>query len=55
MSPSLTLAQFKEVVVGARISKSGSPTPKPGDLEGLRQPVKVGTDRVDLVIDTVVQ
>lgn len=54
MSPELTLAQFKEVVVGARISKSGSPTPQRGDFEGLRQPVKVGTRGVDLVIDSVV-
>lgn len=55
MSPNLTLAQFKEVVVGARIAKSGSATPQRGDLEGLRQPVKVGANRVDLVIDSVVQ
>lgn len=55
MSPNLTLAQFKEVVVGARIAKSGSATPQRGDLEGLRQPVKVGASRVDLVIDSVIQ
>lgn len=55
MSPDLTLAQFKEVVVGARISKSGTPGRQPGDLEGTRQPVKIGTSRVDLVIDTIVQ
>ena len=55
MSPELTLAQFKEVVVGARITKSGNATPQRGDLEGLRQPVKVGATRIDLVIDTVVQ
>lgn len=55
MSPELTLAQFKEVVVGARISKSGNAIPQRGDLEGVRQPVQVGATRIDLVIDTVVQ
>ncbi len=55
MSPDLTLAQYKEVVVGARIAKTGSPIPQRGDLEGMRRPVKVGANQVDLVIDKVVQ
>lgn len=55
MAPNLTLAQFKTVVVGARVAKSGGPVAQPGDLEGLRQPVQVGATRIDLVIDTVVQ
>ncbi len=55
MAPNLTLAQFKEVVVGARISKSGSPTRQRGDLEGLLQPVRVGSKNLELVIDTVLQ
>lgn len=55
MSPELTLAQFKEVVVGARITKSGNAISQRGDLEGVRQPVQVGATRIDLVIDTVVQ
>lgn len=53
MSPELTIAQFKEVVVGARISKSGNPVPQSGDLEGLRQPVRVGASGIEVVIDTV--
>lgn len=53
MSPELSIAQFKEVVVGARISKSGNPVPQSGDLEGLRQPVKVGAAGIEVVIDTV--
>ncbi len=40
-----------EVVVGARISKSGSPMPQSGDLQGLSQPVRVGDKGVDVVID----
>jgi cytochrome c-type biogenesis protein CcmH len=40
-----------EVVVGARISKSGSPMPQPGDLQGLSQPVRVGASGINVVID----
>lgn len=55
MSPDMTLAQHAEVTVGARISKSGSPGSKSGDLEGLRQPVKVGGPAaIEVLIDTVV-
>ncbi len=55
MAPNLTLAQFKTVVVGARVAKSGGPAAQPGDLEGLRQPVQVGARGVEVVIDTVVK
>ncbi len=55
MAPNLTLAQFKTVVVGARVAKSGGPAAQPGDLEGLRQPVPVGASGVEVVIDTVVK
>lgn len=55
MSPEMTLAQYSEVTVGARISKSGSPGSQSGDLEGFRQPVKVGeTASIEIVIDTLV-
>lgn len=40
-----------EVVVGARISKSGSPMPQSGDLQGLSQPVRVGAKGIDVIID----
>jgi cytochrome c-type biogenesis protein CcmH len=40
-----------EVVVGARISKSGSPMPQSGDLQGLSQPSRVGDKNIDVVID----
>lgn len=40
-----------EVVVGARISRSGSPMPQSGDLQGLSQPVRVGAKGIDVVID----
>lgn len=55
MSPEMTLAQHSEVTVGARISKSGSPGSQSGDLEGFRQPVKVGgSAAIEIVIDTLV-
>ncbi|MCC2682563.1 MAG: hypothetical protein K0S36_2127 [Nitrosospira multiformis] len=40
-----------EVVVGARISKSGSPMPQSGDLQGFSQPVMVGASGISVVID----
>jgi len=41
MLPQMRLSKFPEVVVGARISKSGAPTPSSGDLQGLSEPVRV--------------
>ncbi len=40
-----------EVIVGARISKSGSPMPQSGDLQGLSQPTRVGDKSINVVID----
>ena len=39
MMPQMNLASFPEVVVGARISRSGDAMPHPGDLEALSDPV----------------
>lgn len=55
MSPQMKLSNFPEVVVGARISKSGNAMPQPGDLEGTSQPVKVGQTGVAISIDQTVQ
>ncbi len=52
MAPTLKLSGFTEVVVGARISRSGTATPQSGDLQGLSRPVKVGTTGVAVLIDT---
>lgn len=35
MMPGMSLSSFERVVVGARVSKSGKPTPSPGDLQGM--------------------
>jgi cytochrome c-type biogenesis protein CcmH len=43
MSPMAKLSDFSEVVVAARVSKSGNVMPQPGDLEGVSKPVRPGT------------
>lgn len=42
-----------QVVIGARISKSGNATPQPGDLEGHSEAVALGSDNVRVNISTV--
>ena len=42
MSPDMKLSSVPEVVVVARVSKSGMAGPQPGDLEGVSGPVKPG-------------
>lgn len=53
MAPNMKLSSFPQVVVGARVSKSGNAVPAAGDLEGLSPPLKPGTTGIALVIDTV--
>jgi cytochrome c-type biogenesis protein CcmH len=54
MAPNLKLSGFPEVIVGARVSRSGDAIPRSGDLQGLSKPVKVGASGVVVVIDTAV-
>lgn len=54
MAPGMSLARFDEVMVGARISKSGNPMPQSGDLQGQKGPVKVGSGDLVIAIDSVV-
>lgn len=54
MMPQMKLSGFPQVVVGARISKSGSAMPQSGDLQGEVSPVAPGqTAPVTVVIDSV--
>src|SRR5439155_451955 len=46
MAPSLKLSYFAEVVIGARVSRSGGAAPQSGDLQGVSKPVKVGATGV---------
>jgi len=54
MMPAMSLAKFDQVMVGARISKSGNALPSSGDLQTLIGPIAVGSEGLSLVIDQVV-
>lgn len=54
MNPAMKLSNFQQVVVGARISKSGNAMPQSGDLQGQSGVVTLGSNQaVDLVINSV--
>ncbi len=54
MMPQMKLSSFPQVIVGARVSKSGQATPQPGDLEGITDPVApTSTPKVKVIIDSV--
>ncbi|HSQ80481.1 MAG TPA: c-type cytochrome biogenesis protein CcmI [Casimicrobiaceae bacterium] len=55
MAASARLSTAGQVVVEARISKSGLATPSPGDLRGVSAPVRPGTHGVSIVIGEVVR
>jgi cytochrome c-type biogenesis protein CcmH len=55
MAPQFRLSNFKNVLVNARVSKSGSANPTTGDLEGKGVAVDLGARDVVLTIDRVVQ
>lgn len=55
MSPAAKLSSASQVVVGARISKSGNAMPQPGDLQVLSAPVALGTRGLALEIADVVK
>jgi cytochrome c-type biogenesis protein CcmH len=44
-----------QVIVGARVSRSGQPAAAPGDLEGYSAPVGAGTQGVAVTVDHVRQ
>jgi len=49
--PSRKLSDIDTVVIVARLSKSGQAMPGSGDLEGMSQPIKPGTENITVVID----
>ncbi|MBX3319492.1 MAG: c-type cytochrome biogenesis protein CcmI [Nitrospira sp.] len=49
--PSRKLSDIDTVVIVARLSKSGRAMAESGDLEGMSQPVKPGTENITVVID----
>ena len=53
MMPTMSLARFPDVTVGARVSRTGEAIAAPGDWFAEREGVEVGAgDTVELVIDT---
>jgi cytochrome c-type biogenesis protein CcmH len=50
MSPAANLSSVSQVVVGARVSKTGQAMPAPGDWQGLSAPIAVGTRNLKLEI-----
>jgi cytochrome c-type biogenesis protein CcmH len=49
--PSRKLSDIDTVVIVARLSKSGQAMPGSGDLEGMSQPIKPGTENLTIIID----
>lgn len=55
MTPNMLLSDQKRVLIDARISKSGSAMPQPGDLQGTSTAVAPGKKGLVLTIDEVVK
>jgi len=55
MAPQFKLSSVPEVILTARISKSGDPIPKPGDFEGNSAPMKIGAAGIKLEISEAVK
>lgn len=55
MMPEMKLSAFDEVIVGARVSKSGSAKPTAGDLEGASARISPGAKGVTVAINHVVR
>jgi cytochrome c-type biogenesis protein CcmH len=55
MTPAMKLSSFPKVIVTARVSKSGSATAQPGDLQGASAAVPNDADAVAVVIDSFVR
>ena len=53
MSPQLKLSAFADVVIGARLSRSGDAMPSSGDLEGQSAPLAGRRSGIEVVIDSV--
>lgn len=55
MAQDMSLSKFPQVVVGARISKSGTANSQPGDMEGYSAPIANNATGISVVIDSVVR
>jgi len=55
MAPEMKMSNFDQIIVVARISKSGNAMPQPGDLQGMSKPLALGSSGVKVYIDQPVQ
>lgn len=53
MNPQMKISRFKEVVVGARISKTGNAMPQSGDLSGATDAIPLGSEGLTIRINSV--
>jgi cytochrome c-type biogenesis protein CcmH len=51
MTPTMKMSSFPEVVIEARVSKSGQAFTASGDLQGFSEPVKLGHNNILIVIN----
>jgi cytochrome c-type biogenesis protein CcmH len=54
MSANFRLSQQPMVVVGARISRQGDALPRPGDWQGLTEPMAPGSQDVKILINSMI-
>lgn len=54
MAPGVNISSQKQVVIAARISRSGKAAPEKGDIEGTSKPVAPGAKGVDVVLSRVI-
>ncbi len=55
MQPQLKISGFEQIIVVARVSKSGTPMATSGDFEGMTAEIKPGTKGLSIVIDQQVK
>ncbi len=55
MAQDMSLSKFPQVIVGARISKSGTANSQPGDLEGFSAPIANSAAGITVVINNEVR
>src|SRR6185369_1259501 len=54
MAPGATISSHSEIVIVARVSKSGGPTPGKGDIEGISGTVAPGASGIKVVLSRII-
>ena len=55
MAPEMKMSNFDQIVVMARISKSGNAMPQSGDMQGMSKPLALGSRDIKIDIDQLVR